>query len=225
MSALRHRRCDLKVCREKRVKTRKTLDSYKAEFNFSLWHFRRRVIWLSIVTTCTNSLHAFSTFKYPSARKETMEPIFSAFMFCAAVFVSGARGHSWIACTDYVQKNAGGWDPNLCRGFPRNAEVRCPKTGVFGLDRGKSLTKLVKLRVSTKRCIVHLIPISCYREKSLWRPNRILRGNNFWCWSFVKSFFLKKHRCFANLCHQGVNISLSFSSKCIKNYSNQNVFV
>lgn len=48
------------------------------------------------------------------------------------------ESHSWIACTDYAEKNAGEWDAAKCRGFPRKAHIKVPKDGTFGLDQGKA---------------------------------------------------------------------------------------
>jgi len=45
-------------------------------------------------------------------------------------------GHSWIACTDYAEKNAAYYDHSKCRGWPRNAARFAPKTGTFGGDTG-----------------------------------------------------------------------------------------
>nr|XP_004225509.2 uncharacterized protein LOC101242977 [Ciona intestinalis] len=62
-----------------------------------------------------------------------MLPICIVFL---ASFISHATSHSWLACTDYTEKNGGTWNPNFCRGFPRNAEIKAPRDGTFGLDTG-----------------------------------------------------------------------------------------
>ena len=54
-----------------------------------------------------------------------------------ALMCIGLNGHSWLACTDYVEKNAGRWTPSKCRGFPRYAHVKVRKDGIFGIDNGK----------------------------------------------------------------------------------------
>ena len=50
-------------------------------------------------------------------------------------YVSQTSGHSWIACADYTEKNGRNWDPQKCRGFPRDSENFAQK-GSFGSDRG-----------------------------------------------------------------------------------------
>ena len=51
-----------------------------------------------------------------------------------------SRGHSWLACTDYTEKNGAIWYGDKCRGFPRGAHRKAPKTGVFGGDSGINIT-------------------------------------------------------------------------------------
>ena len=46
------------------------------------------------------------------------------------------NGHSWLACTDYAEKNAGTWNPSKCRGFPRRAHQKANKFNTFGSDTG-----------------------------------------------------------------------------------------
>lgn len=48
----------------------------------------------------------------------------------------GIFAHSWLACTDYAEKNAAEYDHSKCRGWPRKADVYAPKAGVFGEDKG-----------------------------------------------------------------------------------------
>ncbi|XP_076805501.1 uncharacterized protein LOC143449269 [Clavelina lepadiformis] len=50
-------------------------------------------------------------------------------------FIALVAPHSWIACSDYCEKNGADWDPNCCRGFPRDAQTYAQKDK-FGLDRG-----------------------------------------------------------------------------------------
>lgn len=54
--------------------------------------------------------------------------------------VSCALGHSWIACTDYTKKNDGVYNANRCRGFPRAARFRIPRSKLFGVDAGFAIT-------------------------------------------------------------------------------------
>ena len=65
--------------------------------------------------------------------KKCFAAVFVAILFLARQ----VNSHSWIACTDYAEKNAGTWNPEKCRGFPRKAHVKVPKNGIFGLDHGK----------------------------------------------------------------------------------------
>lgn len=44
--------------------------------------------------------------------------------------------HSWIACTDYGEKNAAHYDHAKCRGWPRLASQYAPIGGTFGGDTG-----------------------------------------------------------------------------------------
>ncbi|XP_076807142.1 uncharacterized protein LOC143450466 [Clavelina lepadiformis] len=55
--------------------------------------------------------------------------------FALLGLIGYARCHSWIACSDYCEKNGGDWDPNCCRGFPRTANQFAQKNS-FGQDRG-----------------------------------------------------------------------------------------
>lgn len=45
---------------------------------------------------------------------------------------------SWLACSDYTEKNGGVWDPQKCRGFPRNAATYAQKSK-FGINLGTRL--------------------------------------------------------------------------------------
>jgi len=49
---------------------------------------------------------------------------------------SSVNAHSWLACTDYAEKNAAEYDHSKCRGWPRNAARFAPIGGVFGGDTG-----------------------------------------------------------------------------------------
>ena len=44
--------------------------------------------------------------------------------------------HSWIACSDYAEKNGAYWDAKKCRGYPRDAS-RFAQKNSFGQDRGE----------------------------------------------------------------------------------------
>jgi len=50
--------------------------------------------------------------------------------------ISSVSAHSWLACTDYAEKNAAEYDHSKCRGWPRNAARFAPIAGVFGGDTG-----------------------------------------------------------------------------------------
>nr|CAB3260422.1 uncharacterized protein LOC100175308 [Phallusia mammillata] len=45
------------------------------------------------------------------------------------------QSHSWIACSDYAEKNGADWDHTKCRGYPRDAAQFAQKNS-FGQDRG-----------------------------------------------------------------------------------------
>ena len=56
--------------------------------------------------------------------------------FCLfAGLVYSASGHSWLACSDYAEKDAADWAPLKCRGFPRHSARYAPKNR-FGIDTG-----------------------------------------------------------------------------------------
>lgn len=42
---------------------------------------------------------------------------------------------TWLACVDYIEKNGEYWNPNLCRGYPRDGSTMTPKNE-FGVDKG-----------------------------------------------------------------------------------------
>ena len=52
-----------------------------------------------------------------------------------ATFYANTKGHSWLACVDYTEKNGAYWDPNKCRGFARDSASFSDKNS-FGQDRG-----------------------------------------------------------------------------------------
>jgi len=52
-----------------------------------------------------------------------------------ATFCADTKGHSWLACVDYTEKNGAYWDPNKCRGFARDSASFSDKNS-FGQDRG-----------------------------------------------------------------------------------------
>nr|XP_002127986.1 uncharacterized protein LOC100175308 [Ciona intestinalis] len=58
-----------------------------------------------------------------------------SFAIVTLCVIGYVQSHSWIACSDYTEKNGGNWDPNRCRGFPRDSRNYAPKNS-FGLDRG-----------------------------------------------------------------------------------------
>ena len=57
------------------------------------------------------------------------------FLLCLLKFVDP---QSWLACTDYTQKNGRYWRPQRCRGFARDSEKYARKDS-FGHDRSKSV--------------------------------------------------------------------------------------
>ena len=61
--------------------------------------------------------------------------MFKLITFVALVLIPSTLSHSWLACTDYTEKNGAYWDPNKCRGFPRDAQRYADKNS-FGQDRG-----------------------------------------------------------------------------------------
>lgn len=52
------------------------------------------------------------------------------------IIVTSVQCHSWLACTDYTEKNGATWKPDKCRGFSRGSYRKAPKNGVFGGDSG-----------------------------------------------------------------------------------------
>lgn len=52
------------------------------------------------------------------------------------VTITFVQSHSWLACTDYTEKNGGIWKADKCRGFSRGSHRKAPKNGVFGGDNG-----------------------------------------------------------------------------------------
>jgi len=52
------------------------------------------------------------------------------------ILLGSASAHSWLACTDYAEKNGAIYDHSKCRGWPRNAARFAPIGGVFGADTG-----------------------------------------------------------------------------------------
>ena len=56
------------------------------------------------------------------------------FVICLAFLATRTSGHSWIACTDYLEDNGEDWNPDLCRAFPRHGHRYTPRTGTFGQD-------------------------------------------------------------------------------------------
>lgn len=60
---------------------------------------------------------------------------------CLLVIIATVQSHSWLACTDYTEKNGATWKANQCRGFSRGAHRKARKTDVFGSDNGK-ITRL-----------------------------------------------------------------------------------
>jgi len=53
----------------------------------------------------------------------------------AICFIKFVQPHSWIACTDYTEKNGKYWSASKCRGYPRDAS-RFAQKDSFGQDRG-----------------------------------------------------------------------------------------
>nr|XP_039251213.1 uncharacterized protein LOC120328750 [Styela clava] len=56
--------------------------------------------------------------------------------FCLLECIPQGYGHSWLACTDYAEKNGRYYDDDLCRGYARSANELAPRGGTFGLDKG-----------------------------------------------------------------------------------------
>ena len=50
-----------------------------------------------------------------------------------------AAAHSWIACTDYLEKNGDYWDAGSCRAFARHGWQYTPRDEAFGTDRGYNI--------------------------------------------------------------------------------------
>ena len=57
------------------------------------------------------------------------------FLIFFVCFLKSVRSHSWIACSDYTEKNGRYWSASKCRGFPRDASRYAQKYS-FGQDRG-----------------------------------------------------------------------------------------
>ncbi|CBY24786.1 unnamed protein product [Oikopleura dioica] len=57
-------------------------------------------------------------------------------LFALSAFSAGVAAHSWIACTDYLEKNGRYYDHDLCRAWPRDAHNYAAIGGTFGGDRG-----------------------------------------------------------------------------------------
>ncbi|CAG5085448.1 Oidioi.mRNA.OKI2018_I69.PAR.g10898.t1.cds [Oikopleura dioica] len=57
-------------------------------------------------------------------------------LFTLSALSAGVSAHSWIACTDYLEKNARYYDHDLCRAWPRDAHQYAPIGQTFGGDRG-----------------------------------------------------------------------------------------
>lgn len=64
---------------------------------------------------------------------------FITYLVWLYAIISCVTCHSWITCTDYVTKNDDVYDVAKCRGFPRAANTRLPKTKTFAADSGKWL--------------------------------------------------------------------------------------
>jgi len=61
--------------------------------------------------------------------------MFKLITFFVLVSTPYTLSHSWLACTDYTEKNGAYWDADKCRGFPRDAQLYSKKDS-FGMDRG-----------------------------------------------------------------------------------------
>ncbi|XP_039251212.2 uncharacterized protein LOC120328749 [Styela clava] len=55
---------------------------------------------------------------------------------CLLQCIPQGYGHSWLACTDYAEKNGRYYDHDLCRGYARSALRLAPRGGTFGGDTG-----------------------------------------------------------------------------------------
>ena len=76
-------------------------------------------------------------------------------------YIFETSGHSWIACSDYTEKNGRYWDPKKCRGYARDSSKYSPHNS-FGLDLGITLTKT--LCVSDKVYIITYIKFNLYKK-------------------------------------------------------------
>jgi len=59
----------------------------------------------------------------------------TSYLFVLFGLIYSVNGHSWLACSDYAEKNAADWDRFKCRGFPRDSARYAPKER-FGIDTG-----------------------------------------------------------------------------------------
>ena len=71
----------------------------------------------SIILTTQKNMHGF------------------CFLALFAGLICSVYSHSWLACSDYAEKDAADWDPRKCRGFPRDSARYAPKNR-FGIDTG-----------------------------------------------------------------------------------------
>ncbi|XP_039251287.2 uncharacterized protein LOC120328812 [Styela clava] len=61
-----------------------------------------------------------------------------AILLFELILLHHVRCHSWVVCTDYIEKNGLFYNPNKCRGYPRAANRFLPKNKEFGSETGYS---------------------------------------------------------------------------------------
>lgn len=69
------------------------------------------------------------------------------YLIMFAFVVGGMNAHSWLVCTDYLEKNAREYSSLKCRGYPRAANRFLPAEVAFGEESGEPL----KLRIGTSK--------------------------------------------------------------------------
>ncbi|XP_039250782.2 uncharacterized protein LOC120328380 [Styela clava] len=72
-------------------------------------------------------------------------------LWITAQCIGMCYSHSWLACTDYAEKNARYYDHKLCRGYARSAIRFAPRGGEFGLDKDFNHSPVEDTPCRTKR--------------------------------------------------------------------------
>jgi len=57
----------------------------------------------------------------------------------SGLLIGQIAAHSWIACTDYLEKNGDYWDASSCRAFARHGWQYTNKNEAFGTDKGYNI--------------------------------------------------------------------------------------